>query len=62
MNNTSDIMNNINSNDLNNFFTNTNAKFKVVSNIKETKIDFSWLDVLENTLPNIDKIIAIKNR
>jgi len=62
MDNISDIMNNINTTDLNNFFTNTKAKFEVVSNIKETKVDYTWLNVLEDTLPNIDKIVRNPRR
>ena len=62
MNNISDIMNSINTSDLNNFFSNTKAKFNSVSNIKETKIDYTWLNVLEDTLPNIDKIVRNPRR
>jgi len=62
MNNISDIMNNINTTDLNNFFTHTNSQFEVVSNIKETKIDYTWLNVLESTLPSIDKIVRNPRR
>lgn len=62
MNNISDIMNSINTTDLNNFFAHTNAKFDSVINIKETKLDYSWLNVLEETLPNVDKIIRNPRR
>jgi len=62
MNNISDIMNSINTSDLNNFFTNTNSEFEVVSNIKETKVDYTWLNVLESTLPSIDKIVRNPRR
>ena len=62
MDNISDIMNNINSTDLNNFFTHTDSEFEVVSNIKETKIDYTWLNVLESTLPSIEKIVRNPRR
>jgi len=62
MNNISDIMNSINTTELNNFFAHTNAKFEVISNIKETKIDYTWLNVLEDTLPNLDKIVRNPRR
>jgi len=62
MNNVSDIMNSINSTDLNNFFTYTKSQFELVSNIKETNIDYSWLNILEDTLPSLDKIVRNPRR
>ena len=52
-----DVMNNINSNELDIFLSSTNANYLCISDIKETKIDYSWLDVLEDTLDNIDNIV-----
>ena len=57
-----DVMNNINTSELDNFFANTKANFICTSDIKETRIDYKWLDVLENTLPNLDKIIRNPRR
>lgn len=57
-----DVMNNINTSELDNFFANTKANFICTSDIKETKIDYKWLDVLEDTLPNLDKIIRNPRR
>ena len=55
-------MNNINTSELDNFFANTKANFICTSDIKETRIDYKWLDVLEDTLPNLDKIIRNPRR
>lgn len=57
-----DVMNNINTNDLDTFISSTKANFMCISDIKETKIDYSWLNVLEDTLPNIDKIVRNPRR
>ena len=38
------------------------ATFVASSDIKETKIDYSWLTVLEDSLPNIDKIVRNPRR
>ena len=62
MNNISDVMNNINISELDTFFASTDANFLAVSDIKETKIDYSWLNVLEDTLTNIDKIVRNPRR
>lgn len=62
MKNANDVMNNINTNELDLFFANTNSSFIATSDIKETKVDHSWLDVLEDTLPNIDKIVRNPRR
>ena len=60
--NIGDVMNNINSNELDTFISKTDANFICTSDIKETKIDYSWLNVLEDTLPNIDKIVRNPRR
>lgn len=60
--NITDVMNNINTNKLDTFMANTEATFVASSDIKETKIDYSWLNVLEDTLPNIDKIVRNPRR
>ena len=57
-----DIMNNINSNELDTFIAATDANFVCVSDIKETKIDYNWLNVLEDTLLNIDRIVKNPRR
>ena len=57
MKNVIDVMNNINTNELDLFFANTEADFYATAEIKETKIDHAWLNVLESTLTNLDKII-----
>ena len=57
-----DVMNNINTSDLDTFISKTEAKFMAVSDIKETKIDYSWLNILEDTLPNLDKIVRNPRR
>ena len=60
--NITDVMNNINTNKLDSFMSNTEATFVASSDVKETKIDYSWLTVLEDTLPNIDKIVRNPRR
>lgn len=60
--NITDVMNNINTSKLDTFMANTEATFVASSDIKETKIDYSWLNVLEDTLPNIDKIVRNPRR
>ena len=60
--NITDIMNNINTNKLDTFMSKTEATFVASSDIKETKIDYSWLNVLEDSLPNIDKIVRNPRR
>ena len=60
--NITDVMNNINTNKLDTFMSKTEATFVASSDIKETKIDYSWLTVLEDALPNIDKIVRNPRR
>ena len=60
--NITDVMNNINTNKLDTFMSKTEATFVASSDIKETKIDYSWLTVLEDSLPNIDKIVRNPRR
>ena len=60
--NITDVMNNVNNNELETFISNTDATYQLVSDIKETKIDFSWLSVLEDTVYNIDKIVRNPRR
>ena len=60
--NITDVMNNINTNKLDTFMSKTEATFVASSDIKETKIDYSWLNVLEDSLPNIDKIVRNPRR
>ena len=62
MNNINDVMNNININELDSFFANTDSNFMAVTDIKETKIDYNWLNILEDTLPSLDKIIRNPRR
>ena len=57
-----DVMSGISSSDLDTFISSTDANFICTSDIKETKIDYSWLDVLEDTLPSIDKIVRNPRR
>ena len=60
--NITDVMNNVNNNELETFISKTDATYQLVSDIKETKIDFSWLSVLEDTVYNIDKIVRNPRR
>lgn len=60
--NITDVMNNINTNKLDTFMSKTEATFVASSDVKETKIDYSWLNVLEDSLPNIDKIVRNPRR
>lgn len=60
--NITDVMNNINTNKLDAFMAKTDATFSLSSDIKETKIDYGWLSILEDTLPNIDKIVRNPRR
>lgn len=60
--NINDLIYNIDTNDLDTFFSNTNANFMCVKDIKETKIDYNWLNVLEDTVYNIDKIVRNPRR
>ena len=62
MKNAIDVMNNINTNELDSFFANTESNFIAVSDIKETKVDHGWLSILEDTLPNLDKIVRNPRR
>ena len=57
-----DVMNNINGNELDAFIASTDANFICVSDIKETKIDYSWINALEDALPSIDKIVRNPRR
>jgi len=60
--NISDVMTNINSNELDVFFSKTDASITSNSHIKETKIDYGWLAVLEDTIYNLDKIVRNPRR
>lgn len=60
--NVTDIMHNIDSNELDVFLSKTNASLVSISDIKETKVDYSWLEVLEDTIPNIDSILRNPRR
>ena len=60
--NITDIMHNIDSNELDVFLSKTNASLVSISDIKETKVDYAWLDVLEDTIPNLDKIVRNPRR
>lgn len=60
--NITDVMNNINTNKLDVFMNNTDASFSLTKDIKEIKIDYNWLNVLEDTLPNVDKIVRNPRR
>lgn len=60
--NITDIMSDINSNELDLFFSKTDASITSNSHIKETKIDYTWLTVLEDTLYNLDKIVRNPRR
>lgn len=60
--NIADVMNNINTNELDTFLSKTDASFLLNKDIKETKIDLSWLNALEQFLPSIDKIVRNPRR
>ena len=60
--NITDIMNNVDSNELDVFLSKTKASLVSISDIKETKVDYAWLDILEDTIPNIDKIVRSPKR
>ena len=60
--NITDVMHNIDSNDLDIFLSKTDASLVAISDIKETKVDYAWLDVLEDTIPNIDLILRNPRR
>ena len=60
--NISDVMNNLDTNELDVFLSKTDASFTAVSEIKETKVDYTWLEVLEDTIPNLDKIVRNPRR
>ena len=60
--NITDVMNNINSSELDTFMTKTDSTFFLSSDIKETKVDYGWLTILEDALPNIDKIVRNPRR
>lgn len=62
MKNAIDVMNNINTNELDSFFANTDSNFIAISDIKETKVDHGWLNILEDVLPNLDKIVRNPRR
>ena len=62
MKNTLDIMNNIKNNELETFLSKTDSKFLMNSHITLTKVDYSFIDVLEDTLPNLEKIIRNPKR
>ncbi len=57
-----EILDSINSNELDSFISKTQSSFFVKSNIKEINVDYSWIDVLENTLGSIDKIVRNPRR
>lgn len=60
--NINDLIFNINDSELDTFFSKTNPSFVCNSDIKETRIDYNWLSVLEDTLPNLDKIVRNPRR
>ncbi|MBQ3021103.1 MAG: DUF2357 domain-containing protein [Bacilli bacterium] len=60
--NITDIMNNVNNNELELFMSNTDANFSMKSDIRETKVDYSWINVLEDTLSSLDKIVRNPRR
>jgi len=60
--NITDVMNNINTSYLDTFIAKTDASFQLSKDIKETIIDYGWLNVLEDTLYNIDKIVRNPRR
>ena len=60
--NITDVMSNLNSNELDLFFSKTDASITSNSQIKETKIDYGWLTILEDTIYNLDKIVRTPRR
>ena len=60
--NITDVMNNINANKLDTFISKTDANFTMISDIREIKIDYTWLTVLEDVLPKLDKIVRNPRR
>ena len=60
--NITDVMNNINTNELDSFISKTDSTVMLSSDIKETKVDYGWLSVLEDSLPSIDKIVRNPRR
>jgi len=60
--NITDVMSNVDSNELDLFFSKTDASITSNSDIKEVKIDYGWLDVLEDTIYNLDKIVRNPRR
>ena len=60
--NITDIMHNVDSNELDVFLSKTDASLVCISDIKETKVDYAWLEVLEDTIPNIDSILRNPRR
>lgn len=60
--NITDVMHNVDTNDLDIFLSKTDASLVSISDIKETKVDYAWLDVLEDTIPNIDLILRNPRR
>lgn len=60
--NITDVMNNINTSHLDEFMAKTEASFQLSKDIKETVIDYGWLNVLEDTLSSIDKIVRNPRR
>ena len=60
--NINDLTFNINDSELDTFFSKTKPSFVCNSDIKETRIDYNWLSVLEDTLPNLDKIVRNPRR
>ncbi len=57
-----DVINILNTNEIDTFISKTSSTFSVNKNVKEVNVDYSWLYVLENTLGNIDKIVRNPRR
>lgn len=55
--NISDVIYNIDSKELDTFLSKTESTLTTNSDIKTVNVDYSWLDVLEETLPYIDTIV-----
>lgn len=57
-----DIISVINTNELETFLSKTDSSFSLEKNIKEINVDYSWLEALEDSLGNIDKIVRNPRR
>ena len=60
--NITDVMNNINTNEIDAFVSKTDSTIMLNADIKETKVDYGWLSILEDTLPAVDKIVRNPRR